>query len=191
MSEWTIVMWSAAHQIAREAGLPADIWPEEGIAPQDYFRILRADENPFPALSYAATALPKLEAIDWSLHALPSIDQDHPDYADRQLLRDAAHRWVGEPDDDNRRAMYDLAENASTNWPETMIGLAIFFSGGSIAPAENDAVGADDKVCASLISGALRLAVANHIKTEPELANRALDLADTVATSGREALATT
>ena len=190
MSEWTIVMWSAARQIAREADLPPDTWPEDDVAPQDYFGSLREGDDPFPAIAYAATALPKLEAIDWALHSLPEIPDDHPDFAQRRLLRDAAHRWVSDPDEDNRRAMYDLAESGSSEWPETMIGLAIFFSGGSIAPVENDAVSADDKVCVNLVSGALRQAIASHIRTQPDLAGKALDLADKVASRGREALST-
>lgn len=188
MSEWNIVMWSTARQIAEEAELPPSLWPEDTVTPQDYFKSLRAAPDPAPALSYAAAALPKLEAIEWAVHALPDPAHDDPDYATRRLLRDAAIRWVGEPDEDNRRAMYTLAEGASSDWPETMIGLAIFFSGGSIAPEELDAVTADDRLCAKLVSGALRLAVARNIAAMPDLARSALDLADKVATRGREAL---
>lgn len=188
MNKWNIVMWSAARQIAEEAELPRAIWPEDEIAPQDFFQTLRTAPDPSPALSYAAAALPKLEAIEWAIHALPEPASDDPDYATRRLLRDAAIRWVGEPDEDNRRAMYTLAEDASSDWPETIIGLAIFFSGGSIGPEEFDPVTANDRLCGQLVSGAVRLAVAKHIATVPDLASRALDLADNVAARGREAL---
>ncbi|MEM8725392.1 MAG: hypothetical protein AAGE86_07710 [Pseudomonadota bacterium] len=191
MTQWTIVLWSAARQIAEEANLPKAVWPQEDISPQDYFQSLREGDDPMMAISYAAAALPKLEAIDWALHALPKLDESDPDFARRQLLRDTAHRWVGEPDDENRRAMYDLADASSSEWPETLIGLAIFFSGGSIGPEENAAVTADANICGSLIGGALQSAIAGHIKTQPELAGQALDLADKVAARGREALTTT
>ncbi|QUL36779.1 hypothetical protein [Erythrobacter sp. JK5] len=191
MTEWTIVLWSAARQIAEEANLPRSAWPDDDVAPQDFFSSLRKGNDPVMALAYAAAALPKLEAIDWALHALPDLDEADPDYARRRLLRDAAYRWVGEPDDDNRRAMYDLADASSGEWPETLIGLAIFFSGGSIGPEENSPVTVDANICASLIGGALQAAMAEYIRSHPEFASRALDLADKVASRGREALATT
>ena len=191
MSQWTIVMWSAARQIAEEAKLPKAAWPEDDVSPQDFFTTLREGDDPTAALSYAATALSKLEAIDWALHSLPELDKDSPDFARRQLLRDAAFRWVGEPDDENRRAMYDLADSSSSEWPATLIGLAIFFAGGSIGPEENAPVTADPNICSSLLAGALQCAMAAHIKDQPELAGNALDLADKVAARGREALTKT
>ncbi|MDJ0641991.1 MAG: hypothetical protein QNJ15_04160 [Erythrobacter sp.] len=191
MTQWTIVLWSAARQIAEEANLPKASWPEDDVSPQDFFQSLRDGGDPMQAISYASTALPKLEAVDWALHALPDIDREDPDFARRQLLRDAAFRWVGEPDDENRRAIYELADASSSEWPETLIGLAIFFSGGSIGPEENDPVTANANICSSLIGGALQSAIASHIKAQPDLADRALDLADKVAARGREALSST
>ncbi len=184
-------MWSAARQIAEEANLPNSDWPDEGVEPQVFFEDLRERGESMMALSYAAAALPKLEAIDWALHALPPLAEDDPAFARRQLLRDAAFRWVGEPDDENRRAMYELADSSSGEWPETLIGLAIFFSGGSIGPEENAPVTVDANICSSLIGGALQSAVTTHIKQMPDLVTHALDLADQVAARGREALAKT
>lgn len=191
MTEWTIVLWSAARQIAQEAELPKKLWPDEDAAPQAFFHSLREDEDPVPALAYAATALPKLEAIEWALTSLPKLDDSDPDFARRRLLRDAAFRWVGDPDDENRRAMYELAEKSDSEWPETLIGLAIFFSGGSIAPEDGAPVAADANVCGSLLSGALSIAIANHITDVPDLATKALDLADDLAIRGREAFTAT
>ena len=57
-------------------------------------------------------------------------------------------------------------------------------------PEAKDILTADDKVCVNLVSGALRQAIASHIRTQPDLAGKALDLADKVASRGREALST-
>lgn len=181
-------MWSAARQIAEEANLPKSRWPDEDVAPQTFFEVLRKSGDSMMALSYAAAALPKLEAIDWALHALPDLEDSDPDFARRSLLRDAAFRWVSEPDDENRRAMYELADASSSEWPETIIGLAIFFSGGSIGPEENAPVTAAANICSSLLGGALQSTAATHIKDKPGFAENALDLADKVASRGREAL---
>ena len=191
MTKWTIVMWSAALQIAKEAGLPQDLWPGEDVAPEDFFRSLREGDDPMAAISYAACALPKLEAIEWALASLPEVPEDDPDYSQKMLLRDSARRWVDEPDDENRRAVFALAENSNNEWPETLIGLAIFFSGGSIAPEDNAPVAVPSDVCMKLIGGALHSIVAAKAIEDPGFATRALDLADKFAVRGREALTAT
>lgn len=183
-------MWSAALQIAQEADLPREIWPTEDVAPQDFFATLRSGEDTIAALSYAACALPKLESIEWALAALPPVADDDRDFSARMLLRDASRRWIDEPDDENRRAVFAIAEESNNDWPETLIGLAIYFSGGSIAPEDIDPVTVSPEIAAKLISGALQLAVANYAQTDPGFANRVLDLADNIAIRGREALTT-
>ena len=184
-------MWSAALQIAQEADLPRDLWPDEDVAPETYFASLRHGGDWMAALNYAAFALPKLEAIEWSLASLPPLPETDRDYSSRMLLRDSARRWIDEPDDENRRAVFTIAENSNNEWPETLIGLAIYFSGGSIAPEDIEPVTVTPEIATKLISGALQAACASHAKTDPGFADRVLDLADRFATKGREALTTT
>lgn len=191
MTEWNIVLWSAALQIAQEADLPRDVWPDEDVAPQAYFRKLREGENNMAALSYAACALPKLESIEWALACLPPVEEGDRDYSAKMLLRDASRRWIDEPDDQNRRAVFELAENSNNEWPETLIGLAIFFSGGSITPEDNEPVTIGQEITTKLIGGAMISAVASLAIADPGFADRALDLADRFAVRGREALTTT
>lgn len=191
MTDWTIVFWSSARQIAEEARLPGALRPDEDLAPDAYFRDLRAGGETMAAISYVAAALPKLEVIEWALSGLPALDSDDPDFAPRMLLRDTARRWLDEPDDENRRAVERLVEQSDDEWPETLIGLAVFFSGGSIAPEDNSPVPADASLCGQLVAGAMKSVVASQSHAEPGLANRILDLADRLATSGREAMTTT
>lgn len=188
MTDWTIVFWSSARQIAQEAKLAQDLWPAEDAAPDSYFRALRAGGNVMAALSYAAAALPKLEAVHWALASLPSVDAADPDFAARMLLRDTAQRWLAEPDDENRRAVERLVEQANRDWPETLIGLAIFFSGGSIAPEDCPPVPADPGLMGQLVAGAMQSVAAQGAHLGPEFTGRILDLADQLATSGRKAV---
>lgn len=191
MTDWTIVLWSAARQVAIEAGLPKASWPDDDTLPQQFFNSLRQNGENMQAIAFMAAALPRAEAIEWALHALPEIERADPDYAPRRLLRDAAHRWVDEPDDENRRAIFALAENADRSWPETLLGLAIYFSGGSIAPEENAPVTADPTVCSTLVSTALQTVVAANAAVSETLMTGALDLADKIAMQGRKAFSRT
>lgn len=190
MTDWTIVFWSSARQIAEEAKLARAIWPAEDVAPGDFFRDLRARGETMAALAYVASALPKLEAIDWALSSLPPLDPAAEDFAARMLLRDTVQRWLGEPDDENRRAVERLAEQAESDWPEALIGLAVFFSGGSIAPEDSAPVPAEPGLMGQLVAGAMLSVVAADAAAGPGLAGRILDLADQLATSGRKPAAT-
>lgn len=189
MTEWTVVFWSNARQIADEAKLPRALWPTAEVAPDAWFRSLREAREETAAIAYVAAALPKLEAIEWGLASLPPLERDAPDYAARMLLRDSARRWLHEPDDENRRAIERLTQTADQEWPETLIGLAIFFSGGSIAPEDGPPVPAEPGLPGQLVAGAVQSVVAESAGSDPALATRVLDLADRFATSGREAAA--
>lgn len=190
MTEWTVVFWSSARQIAEEAQLPKAQWPGEDVAPHAFFHALRAQGETMAALAYVAAALPKLEVIEWGLASLPPLDSADPDFAARMLLRDTAKRWLQEPDDENRRAVERLAEQSDRAWPETIIGLAIFYSGGSIAPEDSPPVSADPRLPGQLVSGAVQVVVAKRMRDDPAQADRVLDLADRLASEGRKATAT-
>ena len=189
MTEWTVVFWSSARQIAEEAELPRALWPDGDIAPRQFFESLRAADQPVEAIAYVAAALPKLEAIEWGLASLPPIDRDDPDYAARMLLRDSARRWLQEPDDENRRAIERLVDTAEQGWPETLIGLAIFFSGGSIAPEDSMPVPPDPRLPGQLIAGTVQSVVAASGPASTELTQTLLDLGDRLAAHGRQAVA--
>lgn len=188
MTDWTVVFWSSARQIAEEAKLPRELWPDGDVAPGAFFARLREKGETTSAIAYVACALPKLETIEWGLASLPPLAQTDPDYAARMLLRDAARRWLSEPDDENRRAMERLVESADQSWPEALIGLAIFFSGGSIAPEDSPPVPADPRLPGQLIAGAVQTVVAQSAVTDPEVAERVLALGDRLAVNGREAM---
>lgn len=187
MTEWTVVFWSSARQIAQEAELPRELWPAEEVAPDAFFRALRKAGETSAAIAYVAAALPKIEAIEWGLASLPPLAAEDPDFAARMLLRDSARRWLDEPDDDNRRAIERLVDGAEQSWPETLIGLAIFFSGGSIAPEDCPPVPADPGLPGKLIAGAVQTMVAESAIRTPELATQVLDRADRLAINGRQA----
>ncbi|ANY19393.1 hypothetical protein A6F68_00867 [Tsuneonella dongtanensis] len=191
MSDWTIVLWNDARQVAEEAGLHPASWPAPGVAPQAFFESLRSEGRADLAALVMASFLPRHEAIAWVAAALPNPSEDNPDFRTRRLILDAARRWVDEPDDINRRAVYALAETANPEWPETLLGLAVFFSGGSIAPDDLEAVTANPAVAAHLAAAALQSAAVERLPADEGVLARALDLGNQVAIKGREALTRT
>jgi len=188
MTDWTIVLWNDARQIAKHAQLRKDTWPADAVSPQAYFEKLRTSGELGQATLFIASALPRLDAITWVTKALPQPDETHPDYKDRRLLRDMVQRWVDDPDDENRRAIFEIAESADSEWSETLLALAVYFSGGSIAPVDLEPVLPEPQITAHLAAAALQSAAVEYASTHGNIMNQALDLAHNVAKHGRESL---
>lgn len=188
MTDWTIVLWNDARQIAQHAKFHKEIWPAEAIEPQTHFETLRRNGEDGQAALFIASALPRLEAIVWVAKVLPQPDNAHPDFRERRQLRDMVQRWVDDPDDNSRRAILDLAEDADTQWPETLLGLAVYFSGGSIAPPDLDPVLPAPEITAHLAAAALQSAAVEYERTDESFMNRALDLAHNLAVEGQNSL---
>ncbi len=191
MTDWTIVLWNDARQIAQHGKLHKESWPADSIEPQTYFETLRHNGEDGQAALFIASALPRLEAITWVAKALPQPLEDNPDFRGRRQLRDMVQRWIDDPDDESRRAIFALAENADTEWPETLLGLAVYFSGGSIAPDDLAPVLPEPEIAAHLAAAALQSAAIEYADTDESLMSRALDLAHNVAVKGRDSLRAT
>lgn len=185
MSDWTIVLWNEARQIAEQVELAKDLWPEPKTTPQTHFEFLRSSGHDSEAALLVAAALPKLEMINWVASCLPHPDESDPNYSKRSLMRATLQRWIDDPDEENRRAIFDLANQAETEWPETLLSLSIYFSGGSIAPENLESIQPDPMVCVHLGVAALQAASVSNLQKDPELLNNALDLANKLATTGR------
>lgn len=187
MAQWTIVPWSQATQIAEQAGLAREIWPGADLDPAAWIKALRDEGQLLDAVSAMGCALPRFEAIAWATAAIaPLCDDDEAPRARRQLMA-AAHRWVDEPTDEHRRSAFALAEDGDDSWPETLLGYAIFFSGGSIAPEEIEPIQPDAATTGRLASAAV-LTAALEQKLPLRALTAALDLAEKVAVSGTKAL---
>ncbi|NNE58279.1 MAG: hypothetical protein HKN36_09245 [Hellea sp.] len=189
MTDWTIILWNDARQIAEQAGLDKKFFPEGETPPQTMFENLRRDGHNVEAALTVAFALPRFDMLVWLSKVLPAPEKSDPDFRQRSLLRDTAQRWIDDPDDENRRALYELADNADSDWPETLFAMAIFFSGGSIAPPDLEAVPADPSVSVHLAVTALQSAVIYGGRPNMEIMQNALDLAHEVAMKGRKAVA--
>lgn len=102
------------------------------------------------AVKFLAQAIGPARAVTWALACLRELRAENDGAA--LAVFDA---WVADPSDANRRAAATAAEDG----PEKSLGLAIFFSGGSIAPPEVNSVPPPPHVAEKLAAGAIMLAV--------------------------------
>ncbi len=106
--------------------------PRDGENPLAFLARLRASTTPEEAVTFTAfAALPRM-AIWWGYECLRTM----PDTlsADDRHLMELVAAWTADPTADNRHRTMREALWARTRSPATFLGLAVGWSGGSIAP---------------------------------------------------------
>jgi hypothetical protein len=148
---WSGSTWTDAGQLA--CLIDPDNGPGEAAGqslPAWYARLI-AEGQTGPALNFVAHALPRYECIVWAAQALMEIGA-----AERtDPLMTKVLRWIDSPDDGTRRAAADAGEAVRQFTPPKLLAQAVFFSGGSIAPADMPAVQPPPGVCARMAAGAV------------------------------------
>lgn len=177
---------TSAAQVAELAGVDAEALPPADQGVRARYEELRDQGDMVAAIDYIGHALPRMEAIWWAARLIDGEARRHPPPPrDRQAL-DHALRWLGEPDDDNRRASYEAAEAAGERSAERMLAMAAFFSGGSIAPPDLPPVLPAPETACRFVVGAV-LAAAYRTDAPEAVLTRALALAEWVAEMGTTA----
>ena len=186
MDHWTVIRLTQARQVAELMEVPDGEMPGETLGVREYYDQMRR-KSAGDALDVIGHALPRFEAVCWAAAVLDreSRLRELPP-RDRQAL-DSALRWVGEPDESNRRAAYAAAEQASADSPERLLGFAVFLSGGSLSEPELPPVLPREGTCCRLAVAAVRLAGYRDGDPDP-LFEWALGQAEGVAEAGVAAL---
>jgi hypothetical protein len=133
-------------------------------------KLLRADMKPQPfldllvekqlhadAVRFFALTMPKREAIWWAClcsRPQPGVAAAPPVAAAQQ----AAETWVAGPTDEKRRAAHAAAQVAGVGSPVGLTCEAVFFSEGSLGPAEFQAVPPPENMTATMAANAIILA---------------------------------
>lgn len=160
---WNRVKWTEAGQIAAQLDDVA-IPPEDATAaPRDWWAAQVAAGELGLAIRFLAMALPRLEAVAWAAQAVERAKVRGD--ADRAAMA-AVSRWIAAPDDALRRAAWAHCE--PIDGPIRFLGAALFFSGGSIAPADLEAVHPAPTLCGTAAAGAVLAAA--HRSTDPHAA---------------------
>ena len=153
MGEWARVKWAEAIQIV-EAVDDSNAPPcAPGIAPKAHFEALSEKGQFDAAARYLALALPRYESVVWAMRMLRSeaakSDMQHgPTLA-------ALDRWIDDPSDANRRAVWNIGQTAPSNSPEQLLATATFMSGGSMAPEDLQPIQPDPSLCGKMTSAAV------------------------------------
>ncbi|MGE3803849.1 MAG: hypothetical protein AB7K24_04140 [Gemmataceae bacterium] len=147
-----------AADICRHFELSEDA--RELLEPEDeadyYLSVLVENELFTDAIRFAAYRLSKRESIWWGCLCAWEVCRPKPKEVEAAALR-ACTVWVKEPGEQHRRAAQAIAEPA-LGTPAGNLALAVFLSGGSIAPDNCPPVASPPAVTGRLVSEAILLA---------------------------------
>jgi hypothetical protein len=150
------------------------------MAPAQAFDVLRASD-PVGAVGFMAHCLSRVDAVRWILACVASCES-HPPPA-RAVAIKAVRRWVAHPSDDARRLAYQAGEAVGWDTMEGLACLAVFLSGGSMAPATQEVpVNPPPGTFGQVAAGAVLLAANAHgAAAFPKRIVVMLDMADAIA----------
>ena len=181
MRRWKQVKWTQAGQVAAILG-----WPEserDADAPEVFFDRLLRDGRTDDAALFLGQALPRFEAVAWAAQAVRDLTAADIPEPDAEALK-AALLWLQDPSETRRRAAFDAAAKAGGVSPQRLCAMAVFFSGGSMAPADREPLLPPKDTAGTFAAGAV-LTAATRSPRRQESLRSALALGDALA-SGRE-----
>jgi hypothetical protein len=143
-----------------ELSEPARQLAEPDMALRSYIETLARGGFLREAVTAFAHLFPKRDAVAWGLESLRGVGA----VAAMPLagaVFEVIDQWLAEPNDARRRAALQVAEPAGMGTPASCLALAVFLSGGSIAPAQAPvAPEAPPHACGKAVAGALAMAIA-------------------------------
>jgi len=104
----------------------------QDATPLDFLMQLAGGDNPLPALFFAGLALPKRESVWWACLVLRGLNLTNGDTGHGLTLAEA---WTRNPEEDERRAAGEFAEEIYFEGPGAWVAFAAFTTSGSLAPA--------------------------------------------------------
>lgn len=148
MSEWSKVRLTQARQIAELMEIPPRDRPEPDVTPELWLATQIDQGDLAGAVTFLGHALPRYEAVAWaSAQIIPN--------AGGSPLSQAIRGWLDGAEDGDRRTVWRLADEADDDSPERLLGYAVYFSGGSIAPDDQPPVNPDPALCGRFAAAAI------------------------------------
>lgn len=129
---WKRVKWTRAAQVGAVLDGLVDLSELNDYPPADAFEVLRRSDLA-QATRFVAQCLPRMEAVRWVAACLAAMPPS--DIPARIVAKKAVNRWLAEPSDPNRRIAYEAGLIVGWASAEGAACMAVFLSGGSIAPA--------------------------------------------------------
>lgn len=148
---WTRSTWTDAGQIAAiiDADKPA---PEAAGQPLHAWHADLVGRGELAmAVEFMGHALSRYDCVAWATRS--AIATGIVDRSDPMIVR--VLQWIDNPDDPLRRAAFTASEAEPGDSPAKLLCLAVWFSGGSLAPDEFAPVQPPADICARLATAAL------------------------------------
>lgn len=183
MKRWKQVRWTEAGQVTAILEWPVSEHDQD--PPEAVFDRLRKEGRDDDAVLFLGQALPRYEVVAWAVRTVRELSP--PDLAPRDAAAlDAAQQWLRDPSENRRRAAYDASETAGSVSAQRMCALAVFFSGGSLAPPDVEPLPAPKDALGAFAAGAV-LTAATRSGRRQEGLRAALALGDALAVGSEDA----
>ena len=127
------------------------------IKPRPFLEILIEKRLHDDAVMLMAHAMPKREAIWWACQCIRSANGDTLVPPASALIAET-EAWVAKPTDEQRRKTFDLAERANFDPPAGFLGMAVFFSSGSLSLPNLPPVPPKEHLAAGMVGNCVKIA---------------------------------
>ena len=131
---------------------PATGLLQRELKPRQFLDILIEKKMHDDAVMLMAHAMPKREAIWWACQCV-RLAKGEALAPPRELIAET-EAWVAKPTDERRRKTFDLAERANFDPPAGFLGMAVFFSSGSLSLPNLPPVPPKEHLAAGMVGNA-------------------------------------
>ncbi len=180
MTNWTQVTLGNAGQVLELTGRDAEVIAADGnaaMAPDMYYQALVGRGEIGVAVEFLAHALPRYEAVIWATQVLRRLTPGQDD------MLTAVLRWIDDPNDAERRAIFERAEQTPSGSAKALLAHAVFFSGGSMSGPDLPVVLPPPFACCKCAYGAVMTAAYASKDTDAILRD-ALHIGESIASGG-------
>lgn len=130
---------------------------DDSMSPAEFLERLINARHHQDAIRFLARALPTREAAWWACVSARHGVNEQTAANDISAL-ELAEKWVFKPTDENRHKAHEAVESLENDSPIHWSGMAVLWSGGSMAPPDAPNVPSASNMCGLAVSGAVMLA---------------------------------
>jgi len=127
------------------------------MKPRPFLEVLIEKKMHDDAVMLMAHAMPKREAIWWACQCVRIAKGDALPPPAGALIAEA-EAWVAKPTDEQRRKTFEKAEGMNFDPPAGFIGMAVFFSSGSLSLPNLPPVPPKEHLSAGMVGNAVKIA---------------------------------
>ncbi len=126
----------------------------EEMGPSRFIQLLEQRGLYKDAVQFLAHGLPIEIGIRWGCRAIRELGT-----GELPEILTVIEEWLGRPGDEERWKAREAAEKSGISSAADLLGMAVFFSGGSVSPAETPITPPPNYVANRLVGGSVQLTV--------------------------------